>query len=650
MAEDVGTVVAGRYRLVRLLGEGGMGSAWQAVDERLRRDVAIKQLRLPHGIRSEARGQLVARVEREAQAAGRLRHPGIITVHDLLTDERGLPWIVMELVAGASLDQIVEEGGRLSPEWTARIGAQVASALAAAHAAGIVHRDVKPANILLEGDRVVLTDFGIASLEGDTTLTPTGLMIGTPAYMAPEQIDGAAATAASDMWALGATLYKAVEGRPPFEAPTPAALLMSVNRGKPAPMTHAGPLHPLLRALLSKNPASRPTAATAAASLTELTTPAEPTRPIRRDRTGEPARTLPPVRRPAQPLMRRPVVTRRRVLLGLGAAAVLTAVPTTYLLTRRTGPDWSTPAPLAADFPGHSSTITSLVFTSDGKTMISASADDVVRWWNVLDGKPVGRPFTTGAGPTPKLLLSPQGTVLAVNGVIPATSDTSEKHSLRLWTPDRRLIGDLTLEDSGDYARRMAFSADGKRLAVFHNYDFQLRVYDTATRERLIGFPRKGNDADALAYSPDGKLLASASRLGDVSELQLWDISSATPIDPPVKHPSLITALAFDPKGRVLVSGDDDSIVSLWDPATVTAITKLPRRHAAPVQAIAFTPDGSVLATGATGVVCLWDMTSRRLIGNPLPHPGTVSSLMFHPNGDLLATGGTDGKIRLWQP
>ncbi|MEO3811867.1 serine/threonine-protein kinase [Sphaerisporangium sp. B11E5] len=651
VAEDVGTVVAGRYRLVRLLGEGGMGSAWQAVDERLRRDVAIKQLRLPPGLRPEARDQLVARVEREAQAAGGLRHRGIITVYDQITDEQGLPWIVMELIAGGSLNQVVSEGGRLSPEWVARIGAEVASALAAAHAAGIVHRDVKPANILLEGDRVVLTDFGIATLEGDATLTPTGVMIGTPAYMAPEQIDGKEATAASDMWSLGATLYTAAEGRPPFSAPTTAALLMAVSRGKPAPMAHSGPLQPLLRDLMSKNPAARPTAARAASALSTLLDRPDASTASVRGRT-KPAETLPPTRQQTQVPPRAPRVTRRRVLLGLGAAGVLAAAPTAYFLTRGTGPDWSAPAVLDADFPGHNAGIISLVFGSGGKTMVSASWEDVVRWWDVFDGKAVGRPFTTGEGGDhpPKTLLSPDGELLAAAGRIPGTASTGDKNTLRLWnTTTRQAVGDLTLEDTGDYARCMAFSAGGERLAVFHNYDFVIRVYNTATRERLVGFPRQGNNADTLAYSPDDKLLASASEVGDVNELQLWDIGSRAPIDPPFRHPHRIVTLAFNPSGDILASSGDDVTVSLWDPGTSTPIAKLPKRHIASIRTMAFTPDGSVLATGGSDGVWLWDMTTRQPLGTLLKHSSLVTALAFHPAGDILAIGGSDGKIRLWQ-
>ncbi|TDD87682.1 serine/threonine protein kinase, partial [Actinomadura darangshiensis] len=323
MAGDAGKVVMGRYRLVEVLGEGGMGAVWRAHDERMRRDVALKQLKLPLSLDAGLRDQLVARMEREARSVGMLKHPGVITVHDQFHDEDGLPWIVMELVRGRSLADLLSDGGPLDEAEAARIGAQIAEALAVAHEAGIVHRDIKPANILLEGERVVVSDFGLAVVPGETTLTATGALLGTPAYLSPEQVNDREATAASDMWSLGATLYAAVEGRPAFSGGSMAALLLAISRGEPAPVQRARRLAPVLRDLLRRDPGRRPTAKAAAATLAALAG--------RAPAAQAPATTEPVIPDAVPPF---PEFSRRALLATGGAALALAAVPVGYLLTR----------------------------------------------------------------------------------------------------------------------------------------------------------------------------------------------------------------------------------------------------------------------------------------------------------------------------
>ncbi|MDX3580235.1 protein kinase domain-containing protein [Streptomyces europaeiscabiei] len=266
---DTVPVVATRYRLERRLGAGGQGEAWLAYDVRLERRVVLKQCKVPEGVSAEERKILTARAEREARAAGKLNHPGIVTVHDQFSDGSGLPWMVMEHVDGQSLREALD-GGPLPGTKAARIGAQVATALAAAHTAGIVHRDIKPDNILLAGDRVVIADFGIASMLGEITLTPTGTVMGTPQYMSPEQIRGGPTSPASDMWSLGATLYRAVEGRPPFSGDSPPQLVLAVSRGVPEPMRTTGALASLIGQLMRFAPDERPAASVAAATMKEI--------------------------------------------------------------------------------------------------------------------------------------------------------------------------------------------------------------------------------------------------------------------------------------------------------------------------------------------------------------------------------------------
>ncbi|BCL18811.1 protein kinase domain-containing protein [Streptomyces tuirus] len=270
--DGAGRLLAGRYRVTAALGRGGMGIVWKAMDEVLGREVAVKELRTYTDAAGPELAALQLRMQREARAAARVRHPGVIAVHDIAQVD-GRPLIVMELVDGPSLDDVLRERGTLDPGEAAGIGAKVMDALAAAHRAGVLHRDVKPGNILLDrSGRVVLTDFGIATMDdpGDgsaTHLTRSGELVGSLDYLAPERAQGADPGPASDIWALGATLYAAVEGSSPFRrTSTFSTLTAIVSEPLPEPR-RAGPLGPVLQRLMDKRPESRPEADQARALL-----------------------------------------------------------------------------------------------------------------------------------------------------------------------------------------------------------------------------------------------------------------------------------------------------------------------------------------------------------------------------------------------
>ncbi|WP_062438586.1 serine/threonine-protein kinase [Herbidospora daliensis] len=253
------TLLAGRYRLLSRIGQGGMGAVWHAVDELLRQEVAVKEVLLPRDLAEHQLAEMRERTLREARAAARLRsHPSIVTVHDVVL-EGGRPWIIMELVRGRSLQAVVRQEGPIPPQRAAAIGVTVLDALSAAHSMGILHRDVKPGNIMVtDQGRVLLTDFGIASVAGDVNLTQTGLVSGSPGYIAPERLRGEPDGPPSDLWSLAATLFSAVEGAAPFHRDNPAAVMAAVLMDEPAPMRRAGPLlGPVLAAMLDKDPARR---------------------------------------------------------------------------------------------------------------------------------------------------------------------------------------------------------------------------------------------------------------------------------------------------------------------------------------------------------------------------------------------------------
>ena len=250
-------MVAGRYRLSAVIGRGGMGVVWQARDELLSRDVAVKEMIWPSALTGQEQRGACRRATREAQVAARLNHRNVVRIFDIV-EEDGRPWIVMELLPYRSLLDVIQDEGPVAPAEAAKVGLQILAALRAAHSEGIVHRDVKPANILIgPGNRVVLTDFGIAWAADSPAVTTAGVLLGSPSYIAPERARGGHSGASGDLWGLGASLYTAVEGHPPFERANVLASITAVVTDELAPATHAGPLWPVLSGLLRKDPDQR---------------------------------------------------------------------------------------------------------------------------------------------------------------------------------------------------------------------------------------------------------------------------------------------------------------------------------------------------------------------------------------------------------
>ncbi|MFI5913304.1 serine/threonine-protein kinase [Dactylosporangium sp. NPDC051541] len=293
MAVDGGVeeaVVAGRYRLLRVVGRGGMGRVWQARDEVLDRAVAVKEI-LPIAGVAPGRTDIWERTIREARTAARLRHPSLVRVYDVQFAD-GRPWIVMEYVEGRSLHATVRDDGPLAVAAVAKAGLALLDGLAAAHAAGVLHRDVTPRNVLVAPDgQVLLGDFGVAVFAEESfraSATREDVLLAAPAYVAPERVTAGESSPATDLWSLGATLYLAVEGRPPFTRPTPVEQLTALMREPPDVMLHAGPLEPVILGLLRRDPKNRLSAAKARTLLETALTGAPPPRPA----TPAPARKL----------------------------------------------------------------------------------------------------------------------------------------------------------------------------------------------------------------------------------------------------------------------------------------------------------------------------------------------------------------------
>ena len=267
MAEPAGRLLKGRYQLTSEIARGGVGTVWRATDLVIKREVAVKELRLPPDLSRSERESLLQRTTREARVAGRLTHPSLVTVLDVV-DEDERPWIVMELVEASTLEEIIQVGGPLPYQRVAEIGLQLIDALKVAHGEGIVHRDVKPDNVMISAaGRVVLTDFGLAAWNGESALSSSGRIIGSPAYIPPERAKAGPVGPESDLWSLGATLYAAVQGHPPYDRKGYIKILRQEPLHEPAEATNAGPLAPVLAGLLKVEPAERLTADNAAKML-----------------------------------------------------------------------------------------------------------------------------------------------------------------------------------------------------------------------------------------------------------------------------------------------------------------------------------------------------------------------------------------------
>ncbi|MEV7094951.1 serine/threonine-protein kinase [Amycolatopsis sp. NPDC051045] len=309
-----GAVIAGRYRVLGRAGHGAMGTVWRAKDERLDRLVAIKQLFPDSAAGPAAEERTRARTLREARVTARLRHPHAVVVYDVV-EQGAAAYITMEYLPSRTLTDLLEEHGPLVPEYVAELGAQLASALAAAHAEGVVHRDISPNNVLVTTEGTAkITDFGVAHARGEGTATGRGLVVGTPAYLAPEVADGAEPGFPSDVYSLGATLYTALEGRPPFGTDeNQLALLKRVGGGHITPPATSGPVTDAVLRLLHRDPAARPAMAGAARLLTRATTP------------GVVPAAAPPDSAPAPPGRRRSRVAFAGTALALTAAAIVAA-------------------------------------------------------------------------------------------------------------------------------------------------------------------------------------------------------------------------------------------------------------------------------------------------------------------------------------
>ncbi len=625
----------GHYEVLEVVGRGGMGVVLRAFDDKLHRVVAIKALAPQLATSGSARQRFV----REARATAAVTHDNVIAIH-AVEDAGPVPYLVMQFVEGCTLQQKLDRAGPLPVQEILRLGIGIADGLAAAHRHGLVHRDVKPANVLLENsvERVKITDFGLARAADDASLTRSGVIAGTPAYMSPEQADGGRLDHRSDLFSLGSVLYALCTGHAPFRVDTAMAVLRRVCDDTPRPIREINPEIPewladLVAKLQAKDPGQRfATAAEVAAllsrRLTQLQTWAE---------VSDPG----PRRRPAASPRPRP--GRRLLTAGrLSAVVAVLGVALAVWLTR----GWWLPAPPPATDP-----LSVAARPEPRGPRPPLTADELAKLPDPLDG---WRRDKTPAG----LLASVDGDAkdaLPELGVLRAGAFRLPRPAPTHWptqSPDGRLLAlpcgnAVVLYDAatGAVVRILKgrdakaatyvgdFTADGKRFACGSG-DGAIRVWNVATGKEELNFSDGANCVWGMLFSPDGKQIVTVSNEGTVKR---WDAADGKELKLLGRHQGGATFLAFNAAGTRLATAGVDKLVRVWDWPSGDLLHPPLEGHPDMIQDLAFSPDGALLASGSQTCVVVWDVETLRPL-HALPAAGG-GLLGFTPDGRTLVAG-----------
>jgi WD40 repeat protein len=612
----------GHYEVMEVVGKGGMGVVLRAFDEKLHRVVAIKALAPQLATSGAARQRFV----REAQAAAAITHDNVIAIH-AVEDTGPVPYLVMQFIDGPTLQEKLDRSGPLSLKEILRIGLQVAAGLAAAHAHGLVHRDVKPANILLENgvERVKITDFGLARAVDDGSVTQSGVIAGTPAFMSPEQADGAMIDPRSDLFSLGSVLYTLCAGRRPFRASSPMAVLLRVCQDTPRPLREVNPDIPdWLAAIISKLHAkSAKERYQSAAEVAELF--GRHLAHLQQPGMGEP---MAPYERGVPKPQGRPVRFQGAAIVLVLAVAVLGASAALYWALRQRD-DAKTPAASNGSAEEAPTWKPRPPLTPEELAKLPSPLDAIKR---EAMGVPQDAPAELIAvlGGFPRFVL-PERTIshwMAQTGDGRLLAVPCGNNVLLYEVRTGVLLRTLTGHTARAY--RPAFSPDGKRLAS-GSENFTVRVWDVASGREELTLTGHQQPVWCVAFDPQGKRLVSADRGGTV---KVWD-SQGKVLDSLQGHTNGINHLAFSPEGKRLATASLDGTCKIWNTDNWQELRSLPA-NGKTFEAVAWSRNGKLLAGGDDEQVILWDAESYKEL-RTLNTPGK-GLLAFSPDGCTLFT------------
>lgn len=612
------------FEVMRVLGRGGMGIVLEAFDSRLQRNVALKVLDPELAHDNTARQRFC----REARAAASITHENVVAVHQVEHAPEGdLPYLVMQLITGETLEQLLLREKRLPLKEIVRISLQVALGLAAAHAQGLTHRDIKPGNILLEppNDRVKLTDFGLARIADDVKLTRTGFVTGTPLYMAPEQALGESSDPRSDLFSLGAIMYEMCAGQPPFQGNSALAILRQITESKHRSLRELNPEIPdwlaeLVDDLLAKKPEDRYQSAADVAEVLEYA--------WTRMRTS--SDELPSV---CQEEMKQRRMRKRFVVAGVAAAMLALGLLAGAFLPRRSnGPAEavSSGEPVAV-LSAKEGSVWSVSFDPKSDTVAMAVEDGKVRLWD-WPKEAIQETMDAHGGTIWASRFSDDGELLATAG---------DDGLLKIWSRTKQ--EPLRVFEHPNAVRGLAISRDNKFFAGDRRGG--LHVWSLESSEPLLTAQQPGA-VYTVAISPDGKTLATA---GSDKIVRLWNAETLKLRLPLEGHAGPVYGLSFDKSAERLASAGWDGTIRIWD----TAGGKLLHSwdgQSGDIWSVAFSPGGKKIATGGTdGSVRVWDAESGKLLATYLGHKTSVHTIAFNQDGTLLASGGRDGAARIWR-